>query len=168
MSELEVRRTYDAIEIRKILEDKEIFERVSEDGQSIGLINIPLDDSNHWVGAYIDDLIIGVFWLHPISLVCGYIHTQILKQYRREHAANASTLMLGYMVDNTEYLKFETKIPVIYENVHIYGLAMGFKDEGVSRQSFLKDGGLHDQYCMGVTRQEIYEWFDDGVMIWRR
>jgi RimJ/RimL family protein N-acetyltransferase len=39
----------------------------------------------------------------------------------------------------------------------VYNLAknVGFKDEGVNRMSFTKNGKTHDQWLLGLTRKEI-------------
>ena len=55
------------------------------------------------------------------------------------------------------YKKVIVFIPIINKNVKMFALRIGFKEEGLNRQSYIKNGDIIDQWLMGMTQKEIKE-----------
>ncbi len=148
---LEAKRTLDVGIILSILQDEQLLDEISEDG-----INSFVPDviNEYWV-LLTDDDVIGLYRLHALNFITYQIHAFILPQYRKKYAKQSGHLILDWCLDMVEFNKLIAEIPVKYENVYRFTKSMGFKDEGVNRQSFRKDDKIWDTYRLGITRQEI-------------
>ena len=56
-----------------------------------------------------------------------------------------------------DFEKLVSETPVIYRHIKLFALQQGLRVEGLLTKSFEKDGELHDQWIMGISRQEITE-----------
>jgi hypothetical protein len=45
--------------------------------------------------------------------------------------------------------------PMILPNAKMFAIQCGMKAEGKIRKSFKKDGKIHDQWLLGITREEL-------------
>jgi RimJ/RimL family protein N-acetyltransferase len=53
--------------------------------------------------------------------------------------------------------KVNVKIPTFNKVGKNMALKIGFKEEGIDRQSYQRDGKFYDQYLLGITKNEIKE-----------
>jgi len=139
---------------KEILKDRELWERISEDGLSYKEYKVP--DYNVYLGIQVDDKLIGLWWLEFECSSSINIHINILKEHRK-HAFDAGNLFLSHFKDNfsEQFQKLNCKIPVIYKDVYNFTKKFGFQDEGLDRLSIVKNGELIDRYILGITRGEI-------------
>lgn len=157
-----LKRTEDTDEIRKVLLNPEIWERISEYGQSQDEFDPPIDDDIYWLAVRDDnDEIVGMFFLHPESSYTAMVHINILQQHRKEHAANAAYEFLKFVVNETVFEKVHAEIPTINPDVVKFTIKQGFRVEGLSRQSIYKKGEMMDQFRLGITRSEIEQWIKE-------
>lgn len=134
--------------VKRILTDKELFERVAEDG--VNPDEFEPDPSYDYVGAFVDGEIIGFLCLHPDTSTTMHFHVNILKDYRKHAAKVISQFLDGYKKSAADRIKkLSCKIPVIYQDVYHFALKMNFKLEGVDERSIMKNGELVDRYCLG-------------------
>lgn len=100
--------------------------------------------------------VIGMFVVHPLTATVCVGHANILPKYWGEREQNAAIgkAAIQWVWDNTEFHKIVTTVPVIYKHVLAYTQRIGMKREGMMRKSHLKRGELHDQYYMGISREE--------------
>lgn len=98
---------------------------------------------------------VGVFFYHPHSVILWEVHTCILPQFWGDPATQAARAGLRWMIDHAGAKKIITHVPRINQKARMFALRVGMKDEGVNRQSFLKNGQLVDQYILGITQEEI-------------
>lgn len=112
--------------VKRILTDRELFERVAEDGE-----------------------IIGFLCLHPDASTTMHFHVNILKDYRKCAAKVIGQFLDGYKKSAGRIKKLSCKIPVIYQDVYHFALKMNFKLEGVDERSIMKNGELVGRYCLG-------------------
>ncbi len=79
-------------------------------------------------------------------------HPCILKKHRKDHAVEAINKAIDYAFGIDQVHKINVVIPFSHDNVHLFALKVGFEDEGVNKQSFLKNSIIYDQWYMGMTR----------------
>lgn len=64
---------------------------------------------------------------------------------------------LKWIYENGKINKVIALIGVNHKTTYRMALKSGFKKEGLITKSYIKDGAVHDQYLMGLTRDEIGE-----------
>ncbi|MCP4340185.1 MAG: hypothetical protein GY799_15160 [Desulfobulbaceae bacterium] len=86
-------------------------------------------------------------------------HIHVLPEHRKEYAYCCGVCTIEYFVKKlTEYHKLSVDIPVRNKDTYYFTRKFGFIDEGINRKSFMRDGVLHDQYRLGITRKEAEKW----------
>lgn len=148
---LSANRTLDAGIILNAFENEQLWDEISEDGVES---YIPDVINEFWV-ALTDDKLIGFYRIHALNTITYQIHAFILPEFRKKYAKQSGELILHWCLDMLEFNKLVAEIPFKYENVYRFTKSMGFKDEGINRQSFLKDGKIWDAHRLGITREEI-------------
>ena len=155
-----IERTKDDSLINDILNDKDIFDSISEDGCVKGDFK-PDVNSEIWVKIEVENELIGVCNFHVINKVTIKGHIHILKKYRLEHSLNAAKYIYGWLLNNCKFLKLIVEIPSCHINVMKYCKAIGFSLEGINRLSYLKNGEVLDQALLGITRSEIEDFLNE-------
>jgi len=157
-SGLEAIRTYDDHLIKAIMTLPEMWATVAEDGQSPVLYEPNVEDEA-WVLITKDggEELIGAYRIHSHNSVTVEIHAQILPEHRKEHGKESGRTILKWILDNADpdCQKVIAQIPEIYPNVINFTKGQGFKEEGVNRLSYKKNGIIVDQVLLGITRSEI-------------
>lgn len=148
-----IKQTFDYDYINAVLNDPEMFERISEDDQE----SIEIGPNENFIWLEIGDRK-GLFLLHPHNLSTWMIHIHIPLNHR-EYSKQAALDFIEWVKEGNlpgRVNKLITEIPVIYPGVYHYA-KKNFKatDEGVNRASILKDGQFIDQYRLGVTINEL-------------
>ncbi len=152
---IEVFKITDIPTILSVLTDPDIFATISEDGIKPEDLKIDVD-SQCWLAMVSSSKFLGLYNLKPLSGVCLDIHAHVLPEFRKEHSKETGRAALQWIYANApKYHKVEARIPVCYKNVRDFTCSFGFKEEGLSRLSYRKNGMLHDQYLLGITRGEI-------------
>jgi len=139
--------------IKSVISNRVLWGEISEDGASLS--EWEPDMTEGWLGAYEDEILIGVFNLHALNSVTLKIHIMILPQYRGELAYKAAHDALKWIVANVSFDKVNCEIPDIYPNVIRFAEKCGMVKEGINRCSFRKSGKIHHQINLGITRSEI-------------
>lgn len=142
-----VNRTHDPQLVRDIL--AQLLDTLAEDYESVDELTIDCK-KDCWLD--IDGM--GLFHLHADNSTTTYIHAQVLKPYRYL-SEEIGYAVWNWVLDNTEYQKFITVVPVIYPHVKAYTEKMGMIEEGLNRKSACKNGEIIDQWLMGITRKEV-------------
>ena len=157
MSKVHIRRTWNPYLIGSIMLHPDIWATVAEDGQDPGDFN-PDPEHDAWLVVSVDHIEIGIFHLPRFNGVTLEIHAQVLPEYRKEYSKASGRAALNWIYDNVTWCKKVIAwVPTTYPNVKNYARSMGFKTEGKSRESYLKNGELVDQWLLGITRTEIGE-----------
>lgn len=137
--------------ITQIVNDPSISDLLCDDNTE----NTVIDDCSNqlWIGVYDDNSVMqGAFLLVPQNSVCMDIHTCLLPILHGNQAIQAGQMLLNIVFAN--YQKAVTSVPVTNRRASLFAARLGFKTEGVNRQSFLKNGQLIDQKVMGLTIEE--------------
>ena len=95
-----------------------------------------------------------VFILHPWNSITLEVHTNIVPERRGREAISETMKAMSWIFENTGCLKIVTHVPSFNRQAKLFALKCKMKQEGVNRQSFLKDGILYDQDILGITRKE--------------
>ena len=154
---LKATRTYDVEVIWSIVYQPELWACVAEDNPPTFKPDVI---NEAWILITNNDEIVGCYNLHKLNGVTWQIHAFILPS-KREHSKESGLSVLKWALDNLEFQKIEAVIPVIFPNVYHFTLNQSFKDEGLSRKSYMKNGELHDRHCLGITRSEVEDLFNE-------
>jgi len=143
---------------RFIVEDEELWERVSEDSSTKESFIIKENPYFWWIGCYNENsVLVGFFWLHHINDVCLQIHAHVKKEYRKDYAYECGKGVIEYFVNKMpkNYQKLVAEIPVIYPDVIKFTEKFGFVFEGVNKLSCRKNKKVIDQNRYGLIRSDI-------------
>lgn len=146
---MRLERLYDVALCQEFVHD--LWDSVSEDG--VEQPYWPDVVNEYWIGIYEDGLS-GIYRIHAINGVTWQIHAFMVE---RTNAKESGKAILEWFYNMNIGNKLIAEIPEIYPNVYHFTKNQGFKDEGVNRASFLKNGNIVDQKRLGITREEI--WF---------
>jgi RimJ/RimL family protein N-acetyltransferase len=105
-----------------------------------------------YLGVYNPDLI-GFFMLKMQNGICAEVHTCLHPDAWGKIALQAGRALLRFVFD-CGIMKLVSSVPSNNSKALRFALSLGLKQEGVNRQSFLKDGVLLDQIMVGITREE--------------
>lgn len=157
-SALEARLIDDVRLIKAFLRLPEIWETIGEDEPEL---SIDLENE-FYLGMFVDSRLIGIYVLESRSSVCLQIHANVLKDYRRQYSKKTGEAALSFIINQIPSCKkVVARIPSLYKNVYEFTKSFGFKDEGLNRLSYKKNGGLWDVHQLGITRSEIEEYLDE-------
>ncbi len=104
------------------------------------------------------DALIGATGLHAIdarnrSATLGIVVGD-RSAWGQRHGTEATTLIVGYAFDTLNLNRVALEVAVANERaVRIYK-RVGFKKEGLLRQSFFRDGRFQDSLVMSILREE--------------
>lgn len=149
---MKIHRTHDMELVATIMGHPAIFKHIAEDGT---VSPEPIDHPGFfWLAAYHGPHIAGMFLVHPVSTVCYEMHTMILPSFWGDPASAAAQALLEWVFTQTPCEKLVTRIPVYNRAARRFALTNGMQQEGVNRQSFLRNNELIDQINLGITRKE--------------
>lgn len=151
---LKIERTFDADIVRAVMLHPALWATVAEDGQHPEDF-APELMSECWLLVSDGPYVVGVYHIHAHNAVTVEIHAQILPKKRKDHSKESARKALKWILENTTYHKVIAQIPTIYPNVKHFTLNSGFQEEGINRESYIKNGEVCDQWLLGITRPEI-------------
>ena len=141
--------------VKKVLTDNSVWDGSSEDGQSIQDFNPIESDRIKYLWIEYNKNTIGVFVLFTESSSAIQAHIAILKGFRFLAMKCVMALFCFFLELPDCFQKLNAQIPSYNNGCIRLALASGFKQEGVNRMSIKKNGSLHDQIILGLTRTEI-------------
>lgn len=138
-------------QVKDLLADEELFDRISDDHCSYERFFPPSD--HLYIGCADGGILLGFFWLHPETSTTLQIHANFKKEHRGR-AGECAQKILEYLFRTVGIEKLTAKIPVTFQDVYHFTKRQGLVDEGCDRKSILKGGKLIDRYCLGLTRED--------------
>jgi RimJ/RimL family protein N-acetyltransferase len=146
-------RVYDAGVVKSILLRPDILATIAEDGADDFEIDI---DRDIWLLMKSGDTEVGIYQIERLNSITAQIHANVLPEHRKPHSKATGRAALAWVHENLPQIhKIIAVIPSLYPNVRDFTLSFGFKLEGTNRESYLKNGAIHDQWILGITRPEI-------------
>ena len=108
-----------------------------------------------WVEVNIDGNFAGMVLMDNYNLTTLKLHPYLLNQYRA-HSRELIIELLKVFMKTPDFInKLLVEIPKHRRIVYNLAKKIGFIDEGINRESFLKYGIYHDQWLLGLTKKEI-------------
>lgn len=151
---MKTERIFDAELIAKVMNMPEIVETVAEDGWEGPYI--PDVEGEAWLAMIHDQTLIALYRLHAMNSIAVQIHAHVLPVYRKTPLSKQTGRQaLDWIMDNTEAHKVVAMIPSVYPNVRDFTQSFGFELEGTLKESYRKNGEIHDQWLLGITRDQI-------------
>jgi len=152
-----IRQTVDSELVKSCMLRDDILSTVAEDNIN-GIKYEPDMQKNCWLSLYDGSDFMGVISYEAKNSVSVEMHMGIFTEFRGKKSYDATKLALIWLISEFPcYKKVIVFIPVIYKNVKLFAMKIGFKEEGLSRQSYVKNGEIIDQWFMGMTQEEIKE-----------
>lgn len=136
--------------IKYVLCHEDIIGRISEDDAELS-IDV---DKDCFLTLKVGEEVAGLYILIPLSSIELEIHAHILPEFRKEHGRDLTRMVYEYIAE-TSYQKVTAQVPTMFPNVVSYCKEFNMVEEGINRLSMLKDGKIHDQVRLGITKDEI-------------
>lgn len=148
--------TTDQAMIKAILSHDDIWELAAEDEVIKEEYWPTVNDSNVWLICSDGDTVFGIILAHLETSCSIMIHPYLRKQYRRKGREMMKKLFQRFLDHTPEsFVKISAIIPDCYKSAQNFAKRVGFKEEGVSRNSYRKKGEVFDRRYYGITREEI-------------
>lgn len=141
--------------VKTIISTPEIWEQSAEDGVIKENFYPGYDALSVWLLCKLDNKIIGIIYVHNDTSCSINMHPYLIKKYKKYGREMMNKFFKWFLFQPAELIKLNISIPDHRQVVYNFAKKVGFKDEGINRSSFLKNGIVHDQYQMGLTRKEI-------------
>jgi RimJ/RimL family protein N-acetyltransferase len=146
---------YDARLIKNFYMLPGIWETFAEDGLEE---YEPDFEKNIYLAHFYENRIIGIYILEVNGIALVRLHIALLKEYRSRFLKKTALNTLRFIIDSSpNYVKAVAGVPKPYKHLYRFCKQLGFKDEGINRESFFKGGQLVDVLMLGLTRDEIRE-----------
>jgi len=149
-----VRPTTDLDAVRKIQVNPDVYDKLADDGfppswaykpfEHEGVIYLLCEENDEAVGVI-------TFTAESSSVVDSHI---AFLPNRSGNAVEFARQSADWIFENTDYIKIVGKTPFCNRHAHIFALRVGFKDEGINRESYVKDGEVYDMWYTGITKGE--------------
>ena len=145
---MELKELNDLNLINEIILNPFVQDDIADDS-SLGVSLAEIPSHVQFMGVYDNDILCGLYMLVPQNCATVEVHTCLLPLLRGKKAIQAGRLIIEYMFD--QYKKIISWIPVDNKKAELYSKLLGFKIEGISRESYLKNGKLQDMKLVGIT-----------------
>ena len=145
---MELKELSDLNLINEIILNPFVQDDIADDS-SMGVSILEIPSHVRFIVVYDNDMLCGLYMLVPQNCVTIEVHTCLLPLLRGRKAIRAGRLIIQYMFDR--YKKIISWIPADNKKAELYSKLLGFKIEGISRESYLKNGKLQDMKLVGIT-----------------
>lgn len=143
--------------IREILTDPDCWNACSEDGQDAESFEIKASNVIDWIVARnASGELAGCLKVNRVTLSEVEAHIAIKKRNRGVFSSSVVVGLLRIFVNDMDKRinKLTAQVPSYNKACIRLAVAMGFKKEGINRESVMKNGKFYDQARMGITRKE--------------
>lgn len=145
---MELKELSDLNLINEIILNPFVQDDIADDS-SMGVSISEIPSHVRFMGVYDNNILCGLYMLVPQNCATVEVHTCLLPLLRGRKAIQAGRLIIQYMFDR--YKKIISWIPIDNKKAELYSKLLGFKIEGISRESYLKNGKLQDMKLVGIT-----------------
>jgi RimJ/RimL family protein N-acetyltransferase len=147
--------------VRAIMTEPEIWDRASEDGIDQETWYPGTDGFSIWLLCVEDNTPIGVILLHTDNSTTLKMHPYLRKAHRTR-GRDMMKEFYEWVLENTEdrINKINVSIPENDKRVINFAKKVGFKKEGLNRDSYMKNGTIYAQQNLGITRSEIEDYIN--------
>jgi len=156
-----VERTFDPEELDAILNHPDIKDDINDDrSASMSITSAESLENKDDVFAFMirdEDEMVGNIFVYRDEGNRFKLHMNMLKNGRGSIAEKAAKEVIQWMNDNTECAELVATIPMLYPNVVMFAIKMGWKILGTYEKSYQKNDKLHDEILLGkiLKREEL-------------
>lgn len=148
-------RLHDLNVIAETITHPRIYPFVSDDLSPSRESFIPCDHpSLYYLGAWDQQEYLGLWMLAPANSICWEVHTCLLPNAWGKRAIEATRGAIEHVWTETACQRIITVVPAYNSLALRLAEKAGMTRYGVNPKSFLKDGLLHDQILLGVSKPE--------------
>ena len=159
MTDITVRRLENKDDVYQVFKDKAVFKHICDDytknPDDFCIDSMIESEYMHFIGAYIDNQLAGVFYYHPHNHILYEVHSGVLPQYRGKNTILMAIKSLEWIFENTDCLKVITHVPENNAPALALSKRVGMQIEGINRASIMKNNQLLDQTVLGITAEEL-------------
>lgn len=149
-----ISRCYDTELIRETIAHPKLYQHLSDDGcPDAEDFTVKLVDSMYYMAACDGDRYLGLFLLHPHNYVCYEVHTCLLPEAWGGTAIECGKAVVRWVFDNTPCQRLITNVPKCNRLALRLARNAGMSEFGVNEKSFMKNGVLHDQIMLGISKE---------------
>lgn len=146
-------RTFDYNLVWAIATHPKVYPHVSDDfSPKPEDYKPPESDSILYLLCKDGDEVLGMWTLIPENGICWQVHTCLLPNAYGPRAAKAVKLATEWVWRETQCLRIVTNVPEYNRLALMFALKAGMTRYGINPKSFMKDGHLHDQVLLGITK----------------
>lgn len=151
--------TSDMHTIREIMIQPSVWDRLTEDGMGKENYMPEMTKKRGWLMVKDDDSPIGAIIIDTETSTSISIHPYLIGD-KRALGRDMMQKFYEWFLENIKdtVIKINVKVPKCHKIVYNFAKNVGFKYEGTTRQGFRKYGKIHDQWNLGITRDEIQEY----------
>lgn len=141
---------------REILTHPKIWPFISDDASPPVEDFQPVAHDAFWyVLAHYGDTLLGLWMFVPQNGVCYEVHTALLPVAWGLLGQSAARALPAWIWENTPCRRIVTNVPSSNRLALHFALKAGMKIYGVNEASYLKDGVLRDQVCLGLSKPRV-------------
>lgn len=157
-SEIAISRTFDGELVRQVMTHPQIWPHISDDGTAPVEEWRPADPTAVlYMVARDGEEVLGLWMLLPQNSITWEIHTCLLPNAWGPRARQAAKMMAEWIWANTPCRRLVTTVPEPNQLAKRFAVRAGMQEYGRNPASFLKNGVLHDQVLLGISRPEEEE-----------
>ena len=151
--ELTFERSEDWDLIRSVITHPKIWPHVSDDSTPPWEEWQPVIADSVWYVVVRDgEEVLGVFTMVRHNAICWEVHTCLLPS-AWGRTLEAARQMAEWAFANMECLRIITNVPAYNRLALRFAERAGMTQFGVNEKSYLKDGKLWDQFCLGLSKE---------------
>jgi len=144
--------------IKEIVTAPGMWESMAEDGVTPDQFVAENTPFSFWLLATVSDKVCGIILVNVETSISFKVHPHMLKEFAGKGYLMIKELFRWFLRETTDLSnKICITTPTFNKAGYKLAVKLGFKDEGLSRQSYKKNGEIFDQYILGITRDEVKE-----------
>jgi|TARA_R110000782_G_C14819187_1_gene413769 RimJ/RimL family protein N-acetyltransferase len=148
-------RTKDLSAIKSFMMLPEIYRQAAEDGASLDP-DFTESDREVWLLAIDDGVTVGIVHSHLENGSTAWFHPYILSKHKADYLKLVNLFLKWFdLYFPIEIQKLNAYMPTYAKKAYQVALSAGFKDEGLNRMSYEKNGKLWDRHLVGLIRSEL-------------
>lgn len=147
-------RTTDWEMVKKIATHPRVYPMSSDDYSAPREAWEPIRHDAVWyVLAKDGEELLGMFVLMPENAICWNIHVCLLPNSWGRRAKQAGREIVQWVFENTPCMRLVADVPEYNTLVLKLGLEAGMKRCGINPASHQKNGALHNQILLGISKE---------------
>lgn len=149
-----IERTRDWELIRRIVTDKSIYPKISDDkSPCVDCWKPDQSEAMHYLLATRGIDILGLFAVAPENGVCYKVHTCLLPHSYGEKATVAAKELISWVFTNLDCWRLITEVPDYNKLALRFAERAGMTQFGYNPASYLKDGKLYGMTLLGISKE---------------